>query len=394
MASVKKREGYGFEVRYVDPATGKRPSKTFKLKKDADAFKRKVEREIEAGEHITRAASVTVADAEREYVASLDRRQREGTYRNASYRKETSHLRIHVVPRFGKRKLIDLTEADADQFFTALRDKSYSPETIAAVFATLGRLLDYGIRRRWVARNVARIVRTWPENRLAAPMTIRRFDTDEALALYQYFLDPRARNRKWTERYAAMGRCVVYLAMFGGLRSGEVRGLTWDAIDFEAGTISIAQQVDEDRRIAPTKNRQSVRAIPVPDVVLNTLADWRAHARANDHGLLFTTRYGTPISPQDLHAHIWKRALADLGYSGDDPGGWPHFHALRHFATSMMQQHMPAADASPLLGHKDVRTTLGVYTGAVLPKAAIREAMQSMAAAILPAPGDAPVTHG
>ena len=394
MASVKKRAGYGFEVRYIDPATGKRPSKTFQLKKDADAFKRKVEREIEAGEHVSRGASVTVAAARDEYVASLDRRQREGTYRDASYRKETSHLRVHIMPKFGKRLLLDLAEADADRFFAELRDQGLSTETVAAIFASLSRLIDFGIRRGWVKRNVARTVRAWPENRLGATDPIRRFDMDQARILFDYFQDATARNPKWSPRYASMGRAIVYLGMFLGLRSGEVRGLTWDAVDFEADTIRIEQALDENRHVAPTKNRQSVRGIPLLPVLREALEDWRRFAMANDAGLVFTTKRATPVSAQDLHNHIWKRALADLGYSGADAGGWPHFHALRHLASSLMQQYMPVADVSPLLGHKDVRTTLGVYTGATLPKLAVRQALTNMSAALLLAPAARTIDAG
>ena len=68
MASVARRPGkdkkgnpYGWTVRYIDPATGKRPCATFALKKDADAYKRKVEREIEDGLHVVASDQMTVA---------------------------------------------------------------------------------------------------------------------------------------------------------------------------------------------------------------------------------------------------------------------------------------------------------------------------------------------
>lgn len=392
MASVTKRRWTspkgeakeGWEVRYFD-ALGKRRSKTFRLKKDADGYARKVANELEVGAHVAPRASPTLKEAEREYLNALDTRRREGTYRDTSYRKEESHLRIHVVPELGGRRLAELTDIDAHDFFTRLRRKGLAAESTAAIFATLGRLLDYAKRRRWVSANVAREVRTWPENRLPTDDKVRTFDIDEARRLQAYLVDPCAVNSTWRPRYAAMARCIVYLGLFAGLRSGEIRGLPWAAVDFEGGTVEIRQQIDEFRKIVPPKTRSSARIVPLPRMVMAELAAWQAMAVANDDGLIFTTKQGRGLSAQDLHNHIWKRILTDLGYSGDQPGGWPHFHALRHFAATIMQQHMPVGDVSPLLGHKNTSITLSVYTGRSLTAQHRRVAIEDMATAFAPA---------
>lgn len=393
MASVAKRkwrspdgtDREAWTCRYMDER-GVHRQRTFPTKKLADAHRRKVEREMEEGVHIAQRESLTIAEGSVIYLEALDRRVKEGTARAATYRKEESHLRLHVLPALGNRRLAELTADEADQFFASVRKRFGSTETVAAVFASLSRLIDFGKRRRWVAVNVARDVRLWPENRLASADKVRTFDTDEARRLFLYFENPREHNKVWTPRYAAMGRCIVYLGMFAGLRSGEIRGLPWAAIDFDNGTITIAQQVDETGKIAPPKTRASVRVVPVPDLILDELKAWKRFAVENKDGFVFTSKKGTAISASGLHTNIWRRALVDLGYSADDPGGWPHFHALRHFATSIMIQHMPAADAAPLLGHKNVTTTLKVYSGATMTAIARRSSVQNMAAALLPQP--------
>src|SRR6187402_2134995 len=86
MASVTKRQhtradgsnGDKWVVRYLDPSTGKRPCKTFDLKKDAEAFKRKVEREVEDGTHTTSAESKTVSAVMGEFLASYRGRVADG----------------------------------------------------------------------------------------------------------------------------------------------------------------------------------------------------------------------------------------------------------------------------------------------------------------------------
>ena len=79
MATVTKRpwthKGVTKEVwlvRYVDPATGKRPGKSFKMKKDADAYKRKVEREIEDGVHVGKSEAATITDVALQFIVEKE----------------------------------------------------------------------------------------------------------------------------------------------------------------------------------------------------------------------------------------------------------------------------------------------------------------------------------
>src|SRR5687768_15655825 len=83
MASVAKRKwthkGSSREawvVRYKDKS-GAHRSRQFDLKKDADAYKREVENEMDAGTHIARRNSRTVAAAIDDYLADIERRYRE-----------------------------------------------------------------------------------------------------------------------------------------------------------------------------------------------------------------------------------------------------------------------------------------------------------------------------
>lgn len=86
MASVTKRRwkkldgsiGEAWQVRYLDPATGTAPAKTFKLKKEADAFKRKVETELSEGARIARRATRTVSELIEEYLLHADERAAKG----------------------------------------------------------------------------------------------------------------------------------------------------------------------------------------------------------------------------------------------------------------------------------------------------------------------------
>jgi integrase len=62
--------------------------------------------------------------------------------------------------------------------------------------------------------------------------------------------------------------------VFYGLRRGELRGLRWDDIDFDGGTIHIHQQLQRVRGelfLAPVKTQAGRRGLPLLDVAAQAL---------------------------------------------------------------------------------------------------------------------------
>ncbi len=63
------------------------------------------------------------------------------------------------------------------------------------------------------------------------------------------------------------------VALFTGIREGEICGLSWESIDFERGTICIKQQLSKEKKpnakyyIAATKNDKSRTITPAPFVM-------------------------------------------------------------------------------------------------------------------------------
>jgi integrase len=63
------------------------------------------------------------------------------------------------------------------------------------------------------------------------------------------------------------------IALFTGLREGEILGLTWDCIDFKKGVLTIKQQLRKDQRkggayyVSSTKNGKARKLIPAPYVM-------------------------------------------------------------------------------------------------------------------------------
>jgi integrase len=129
------------------------------------------------------------------------------------------------------------------------------------------------------------------------------------------------------------------LALFCGLRAGEVLALRWDAVDLDAKLLHVRATVLEIKRQAPTtkdpKTKAGRRTLTMPDAVISALRDLRRQhlegrvalglGRPEADALLFPSTAGGLRRPSTL-SHEWRDArVADV-----------RFHDLRHTHVSML----------------------------------------------------------
>lgn len=75
--------------------------------------------------------------------------------------------------------------------------------------------------------------------------------------------------------------CTFEILYYCGLRRGELRGLTWDNIDFENNMLSVIKNVVNEKGdagywyVTTPKNRTSTRTIPMPDILVNHLKEYK-----------------------------------------------------------------------------------------------------------------------
>jgi integrase len=162
-----------------------------------------------------------------------------------------------------------------------------------------------------------------------------------------------------------------------GLRLGEALGLTWDDVDFGAGTISVnqqLQQVGKELQLQSVKTVKSRRKLSLPRFAIAALEAHRAQQRqelfaagtenAVKSGLVFTTyaregdgrKLGTPQHPRNV-TRIFYRLLQTAGLRRI------RFHDLRHSAASLLiSQGAQLVEVSQLLGHSELRVTADLYS--------------------------------
>jgi integrase len=109
---------------------------------------------ISAGSWRVRAGSTRPPPYLTEWLTHIRQHVRPSTY--AGYE---SNVRLHLIPRIGKKKLARLTVRDIRLMIDAMRADGKGTRSIQYVHATLRAALEHACREEIIPRNVARLVR-------------------------------------------------------------------------------------------------------------------------------------------------------------------------------------------------------------------------------------------
>lgn len=345
-----------FEARIVvgvDPETGKtiRKSITGSTKGEVEKKLRDVQRELDSGTY-RNDTKMTVGEwCETwlaEYFASSAKPLSVSTYQ--------SRIKTHIIPAFGGKRLKELNTVMIQTWVNRLlREKKLSPKTIKCTYAILKEVLQQAIELKYLAVNPCNAVRLpRVEKKEVEPLT------EDDLLLF----------KKTLEEIDEAYKNVFLVAVFTGMREGEICGLPWGAVNFEKGSITVKQQLQKEKEkggvyYISTPKHDKHREIVVAPFVMDLLREVkRDQARQhleygigwkNDWNLVFTNKDGSHIKPSTLLKHF-KRVLEKAGISE------ARFHDLRHtFAVNSLQEGDDVKTVQQNLGHATAAFTLDVY---------------------------------
>ncbi len=364
--SVRKRTwttGKGIEksawaVDYTDN-TGRRRLKTFKLKKDADSFSATAHVEVRQGTHVAESATVTVKEAAVLWQKSCADAGLERTTL-AQYKQ---HVDLHIVPMIGNTKLSKITVPSVRAFQDQLRDNDRSADMIKRVTISLGSILSDAQERGLVVRNA---VHEMSKHRgKSASASEKR---QKRRLRYGAEIPTMGEVRTILEAAEGRYRPLLITAIFTGLRSSELRGLTWADIDLEKGLLHVRQRADAYQVIGMPKSDAGQRTIPLPPMVVNTLREWKMACPKGELDLAFPNGEGNI----EWHANIIKRGLhPTLIKAGVITGGKPKYtglHSLRHWFASwcINSKKDGGLELSPKavqsrMGHSSIQITFDTY---------------------------------
>jgi integrase len=261
-----------------------------------------------------------------------------------------------IIPFLGGVELQKLRAAAVEEWHRVLLTSGrkdgggLSPMTIKHAHRLLGKVLREAMRFGLVTANAAS---------LQPPPRAEREETVVlTTSQIRHVVDKLAHRLVYPK---------VIIALFTGLRRGEVLGLRWGAIDFDRKLISVREALEETDQIRfkSPKSMAGKRDVPMPDIVVDVLRNHRKReleqrlalgmGKMTADALVFSRLGGAPQSPISVTKE-WRKAADSIGLTEVS------FHALRHtFASMLIDSGIDVVKISKRLGHSNPTITLQTY---------------------------------
>lgn len=268
----------------------------------------------------------------------------------STYASYYNKIQNHILPALGDKQMDKLTPENVQGFVKGLKDKGLSPNSVRAVFRILNAALNKAEESHIIFINPCKDVKLPKAEKVKT----------EALSLPQQKALEQAALR-------SKGGVSVILALYTGMRIGEICALRWEDVDFDNGLIYVRRTME---RIASydyvgaktkilfdtPKTANSCRMIPLPKHLMAYLKT----VREGSNSAYVASCKGGFAEPRVVR-YRFRRLLKEAGLSPI------RFHSLRHtFATRCIERNVDITTLSRLLGHSSSKLTLDTYTDSVL----------------------------
>ncbi len=333
-----------------------------KLNKEIDAFIADFELEARSESAIIRPDKVTFAEFVEKYLEVKKPVLSPNTY--VFYERI---IRSELIPMFGAMKLREIRTYHVQQFIQYLTNEKKRDDGVE------GGIVASTVRRyTTVLRSILTLAYKleYTDDDVGSSRRIE-FPKEASAEVEVFTIEEVQQIMEALESEPLNIRLLVEMAIFTGMRRGEIVGLKWGDIDFQNQKISIKRSIykpkDGKALEKEPKSKYSIRTIAIPEQLCKTLLAYRAHQDRHISFLgdawknldyVFTEEDGyvmNPQTPTKQFDHFLKRH------------GIRHlkFHGLRHTsATMLLANGCDIKTVSTRLGHADIDTT-NIYVHAL-----------------------------
>ena len=277
-----------------------------------------------------------------------------------------ARIERHLVPYLGQLTLGSIRAADVQRWMMLLRNEGYAVATINSARRLLHSIIQQAIREELIYRNPVEL--TDPYRRQAGEKTSVQpaWSKEEALAAMS-----TARDGEFD--------LFLNIALFTGMRRGEILGLCWDEVDIDRGEISITGTLKDLRKVLPSgqavvvlkkdspKTEASKRTVGLPWPVAQAIMRHREFQKRRqrestnwqESDFVFTSATGTAVYPSNFlnrfKKFLSKNSLRQI-----------RIHDLRHtMAQLALAGGIRIEAVSETLGHTRIDTTKTIYAARV-----------------------------
>ena len=249
-------------------------------------------------------------------------------------------LRLYVLPEFGEIPLHLIDSDLIETFELCLIDLEKSPKFIRDLLSFVRMLLRFAVKRKML---------------LFCPQfdIISRVGERKIKYLNDEQRDAFVQHVQEQENHYFP---ILFFTLLTGVRMGEARSVQWGDLTLEGATpkVKIQRSMDVDDTFKSTKTN-CTREIPLSPNLVQVLLELKQKAiKKGKEDIVFLSVNGKSHSKTTLHKVVVRAAKA-IGVEKFS------FHGLRHtFATHVTNQY-GVAQASRMLGHSDIKTTMIYY---------------------------------
>src|SRR5258708_33700011 len=159
-------------------------------------------------------------------------------------------------------------------------------------------------------------------------------------------------------------RTMAFLAVFAGLRVGELLGLKWKDIDFQKMEVQVIRSIVM-QHVGDCKTEASRKPVPLDFRLSKVLWNWRLHSPyPTDEDWVFASPHSggkLPYWPGSLYKAHLEPAAKEVGIVGHF--GW---HTFRHtYATLLKGNGEDVKGVQELMRHANISVTLKIYAQAI-----------------------------
>ena len=358
----KERNRWESKFTFRDNITGKTTRKSFTGKTQTEALsKGKIwSKELEGG--LTLDSNVITLG---EWVSTwLSEYVRPKGLSPKTVAKYESCLNCYIVPKLGHMLLKQLKPIHFQRLFNELRvtggkeKTGITPGTIKVTRRYICMALDRAVRDGMLIKNPAKD--TDPIKQLKKEA--RSLTQEQATRL---LLLSKTKGKDYYMHYIAL-----MLAMYTGLRLGELFGLAWDCVDLIKGVVHVKRSLITSLKgigFKEPKTATSIRRVPIPPDVVSELIIYKAWQdnviegmgdKWQENNLVLTNSFGKVVDTSNFTTRFFKPILIDVGIDRSFK-----FHELRHtYASFLLQTKADYKVIQELMGHSCIAMTLDTYS--------------------------------
>ncbi len=273
------------------------------------------------------------------------------------YERYESITRVHLIPTLGSITLTQLRPDHLQSLYTAKLNSGLSALTVRYLHTVLHKALQTAVKHGLVGRNIADAV------------DIPRAQRNDMQTWDEYDVNRFLEAAKSSPYYE-----LFYLALFTGMRRGELLALRWQDIDFLFAQISVNRTLhrlqggkygDGSYVFTQPKTERSRRTIALSPSVILMIKNYKENRTAlldklgrslKDEDLIFSDPQGQPLRPNTI-TRAWTMLSTRAGVKVI------RLHDARHtHASLLLKQGVHPKIVQERLGHASIQITLDTYS--------------------------------